>query len=104
MLPVGVKVTGGAKIVSAVEPLMEFAAARMVVTPGCTPVDKPAFLMVATARLVEVHVTDPFRFCVLPSVYVPVAVSCRVVPRETEELAGVTAIDTSKGAVTVKVA
>ena len=39
----------------------------------------------------------------LLSVYVPVAVNCSVRPAATEESAGVTAIDTSVGAVTFRV-
>jgi hypothetical protein len=57
--------------------------------------------MIATVGVAEFHVTEVVRFCVLLSVYVPVAVNCCVRPLAIEGLAGVTAIDTSAGAVTV---
>ena len=41
------------------------------------------------------------RFCVVPLLYVPVAVNCWVVPATMEELAGVTAIETSGGVIPV---
>src|SRR5208282_6636110 len=51
----------------------------------------------------ELHIAVLVRFCVLPSLYVPVAVNCCVVPAAIEGFAGVTAIETSVGAVTVSV-
>lgn len=42
------------------------------------------------------------RSCVLPSVYVPVAFNACVVPSAKDGLAGVTAIETSAGAPTVR--
>ena len=41
------------------------------------------------------------RFCVVPLLYVPVAVNCCLAPAAMEELAGVTAIETSGGAIPV---
>jgi len=41
------------------------------------------------------------KFCVLPSVKVPVAVNCSGIPTTTELEAGVTAIDTRAGEITV---
>jgi hypothetical protein len=60
-------------------------------------------LIVATPGVEELHVAVLVRFCVLPLLYVPVAVNCCVVPMAMEGFAGVTAIDTSAGAVTVSV-
>ncbi len=60
-------------------------------------------MIVATPVLEEFHVTVLVRFCVLLSVYVPVAVNCWVLPLGTDGLAGVTAIETNAGAVTVSV-
>ena len=48
--------------------------------------------------------TELVRFCVLPSLKVPVAVNCWVSPTATEGFAGVTATDFSVGAATVIVA
>ena len=50
------------------------------------------------------HVTVLVRSSVPPSVYVPVALNACVVPRANEGFAGVTAMETSAGAVTVSVA
>jgi hypothetical protein len=58
-------------------------------------VANPAPLMVATLAFVELQVTELVRFCVLLSLYVPVAVNCCASPAAIEGLAGVTAIDTS---------
>jgi hypothetical protein len=58
---------------------------------------------VAVAVLDELQVTDVVRFCVLPSVYAPVAVNCCVVPWTIDGLAGVTEMDTNCEDVTVKV-
>jgi hypothetical protein len=60
-------------------------------------------LIVATVAAEELHVAVLVRFCVLASVYVPVAVNCCVLPLAIDGLAGVTAIDTSVAAVTVSV-
>jgi hypothetical protein len=56
--------------------------------------------MVATAVVPELHCTVVVMFCVLLSVYVPVAVNCCVVPAAMLGTAGVTAIETSVAAVT----
>jgi len=69
-----------------------------VATPGA----KPPLVIVAVAVLEEVQVTEPVRFCVLLSLYVPVAVNCCVPPVASEAFAGVSAIDTNTGAVTVR--
>src|SRR6266850_2283369 len=74
----------------------------MVVLPTATPVATPAAVMVAAAVLLELQVTEAVRFCVLPSVYVPVAVYACVRPLAIDALAGVTARETNCGAVTVR--
>jgi len=58
-------------------------------------------LMLATVVFEELHVALLVRFCVLLSLYVPVAVNCCAVPLTTEGLAGVTAIEDSAGGFTV---
>ncbi len=61
-------------------PVIAPDAAVMVVLPAATPearpLDPPALLIVATAGADELQVTDAVRTCVVPSVYVPVAVNC----------------------------
>jgi hypothetical protein len=76
--------------------------AEIVVDPTLTPVATPAELMVATEGVDDRHVAVDVRFCVLPSLYVPVAVKPCVFPIATVGLAGVTAIDTRVG-VTLRV-
>ncbi len=71
--------------------------------PVPTPVAKPVLVIVATVVVPEFHVTLAVRFCVLLSVYVPVAVNCSVNPFAIDGFAGVTAIDTKVAAVTVSV-
>jgi hypothetical protein len=53
--------------------------------------------MVAVAVVPDPHVTDDVRFCVLLSLYVPVAVNCCVSPLAADGFAGVTVIDCSVG-------
>jgi hypothetical protein len=77
-----------------VEPVIESEVASIVVLPTARPVAKPAVVIVATEVLVEVQATEVVRFCVLSSLYVPVAVNCCPVPAGMEGLAGVTEIDT----------
>ena len=87
--------------VRAVDPLMPPEVALMVALPAATPVATPPAAMLATPVLVELHVADALRFCVLPLLYVPVAVNCCVRPFASEALAGVTAMETNIGAVSV---
>ena len=75
----------------------------MVVDPVPKALARPAVLIVATVAAEELHVAVLLRFCVVPSVYVPVAVNCCVPPLAIDGFAGVTAIDTSVAAVTVSV-
>jgi hypothetical protein len=59
-------------------------------------------LIVATLVVNEVHLAVLVRFCVLPSLYVPVAANCCVPPNEIDGYAGVTAIDISTGGLIVR--
>src|SRR5207253_2111344 len=92
---------------SVVEPVTKPDVALIVVVPMLAPVARPllpaALLTVATFALDEAHVTVAVRSCVEPSVYVPVAVNCCVVPAAMDGLVGVTARETSVAAVTVNV-
>ena len=73
-----------------------------MVVPAFKAVAKPAALIVAVTVVVETQVTEFVRFCVLLSLYIPVAVNCCEVPFAIEGLAGAIAIDTSVGTLTVK--
>ena len=57
----------GAVTVRLVEPVIEPDTAEIVVLPVATPVASPAPLIVPTAVLVELQVTELVRFCVLLS-------------------------------------
>ena len=91
--------------VSAVEPVMAPLVAERVAVPMVTAVASPllpaALLTAATGVALEAQVTGGGQSCVVASVYVPVAVSCRVVPRASDGAVGVTAMETSCAAVTV---
>jgi hypothetical protein len=78
--------------------------ALIVVLPTPAPVAKPVALIVATVVADELHVALFVRFCVLPSLNVPVAVNCCVAPFAMDGAAGVMTIDCSVAAVPVSVA
>jgi hypothetical protein len=80
---------------------LELAVTADVPVP--TAVAKPAVLIVATVGVAEFHTAVLVRFCVVPSVNVPVAVNWSVSPLAIEELGAVIAIDFSTAAVTVRV-
>src|SRR3984957_13553114 len=90
---------------SALDPPTEPTLAVMFAIPWvtllATPAEGPSLLIVATAGVSELHCTVPVMFCVLPSVKVPVAVNCCVVPRGMEGIAGVTAVETRNAGVTL---
>ena len=69
--------------------------------PAARPVATPAALIEATVPLLEFQAAEFVRSAVLLSVYVPVAVKACVKPLAIDGLAGVTAIETRAGAVTV---
>src|SRR5277367_4667594 len=87
--------------VKTVEPLIAPDVALIVEVPTPAPVARPAVVIVAVAVVPDDHVTLDVRFCVVPSLKVPVAVNCCVAPLVIEGFAGVTAIDCSVAAVTV---
>jgi hypothetical protein len=86
-----------------VEPTTDPNVALIVLVPTPMPVASPPGLIVATESVAEPQVTELVRFCMLPSVYVPVAANCCVKPFAIDGFVGVTAIDCSVGAVTVNV-
>jgi len=69
--------------------------------PGFTPVANPNEVIVADVLSDDAHVAEFVRFCVLLSLYIPVAVNCRLLLTATIAGFGVTAIDTSVAGVTV---
>ena len=75
----------------------------MLVVPSPTEVARPVVLIVATPAAEELQVAVLLRFWVVPSVNVPVAVNCWVLPLAIDGFTGVTAIDASVAAVTVSV-
>jgi hypothetical protein len=58
--------------------------------------------MMAMLVLEELHVTEEVRSCVLPSVYIPVAVNCKVPPTKVPGRLGDTAKDFSTAVCTVR--
>ena len=78
----------------------------MEVVPWAAAVANPAVpvatLIVATFKLLEVQCPVVVRSCVVPSVKVPVAVNCWVVPTGVVAVGGLIAIETSAAAVTVR--
>jgi hypothetical protein len=87
-------------------PDTEPESAVMVVVPAPVLVAKPALpaelLMVATFAAKELQCTVVVTSCVVPSAYMPVAVNCWLVPIPMAVLCGVTLIDTSGAAVTIR--
>ena len=82
----------------AVPEMLPCVAMMVDVVFGVTPVARPPDVIVAPTEALQV--TLLVMFCVLPSVYVPVAVNCCVPFGATDADEGVTAIDT-RGLVTV---
>jgi hypothetical protein len=75
--------------------------AVMFAFPSDTPVTNPANT-VAMPLPEEVQVAEEVRFCVEPSVYVPVAVNCVVLPMVSMVEVGLRLMETSDGPVTVR--
>jgi hypothetical protein len=66
----------------------------MVLLPVLTPLTKPVLLTAATAEFDDIQLVISVRFWVLPSLYIPVAVNCSVLPSGIAGSLGLTAIDT----------
>jgi len=79
--------------VTVVVPVAEPKLAEIVASPTSTPVTTPLAETIAMLVIEDNHVTVDVRTCVLPSVYVPVAVNCWTVPRASEEFAGAITMD-----------
>jgi hypothetical protein len=100
---IAIDTSAAAVTVSTVDALNAPEAAVTVAVPIATLCATPALLIVAVEGVSDVHVAVLVRFCVVPSVKVPVAVNCWLVPFAIDGVAGVTAIDTSAAEVTVSV-
>ena len=85
--------------VKVVDPETVPEVAVIVLLPAASVFASPCVgmvvLIVATAVFDELHVALPVRFCVVPSLYDPVAMNCSLVPGAAAGFAGVTAIDAS---------
>jgi hypothetical protein len=99
-----IAVNSAAVTVNVAEPWIVPDVAVIVAVPFATLVASPPPLTVAIVAADEVQVAVLVRFCVVPLLYVPVAVNCCVYPAATDAVPGVTAIEANTGAVTVNVA
>ena len=63
--------------------------------PTATPLASPVAFTVTGVRLDELHVAVFVRSCIVPSLYMPTAASCCVVPAAIAGSGGTTAIDVS---------
>ena len=86
------------------EAVIEPALAVIVAVPMPAPVANPVPPMVATKIEDELQLAALVRSWRLPSLYVPVAVNCWLVPFAIEPLTGLTETETRIGAVTATVA
>jgi len=90
------------------DPLTEPELMVMVVVPVpsdvASPIEPAVSLIVATFGALEVQLPLSVTSCVVPSLNVPVAVNCWVVPNATVAADGLTAIEISTAAVTVRFA
>jgi hypothetical protein len=73
-----IEVSSGAVTVNVAEPLIVPEVAVTVAVPCAMLVASPPLLTVATEVADDVHVDVLVRFCVVPLLYVPVAVNCWV--------------------------
>jgi len=85
-------------------PETEPKLAVIVVAPVPALVATPCLLITATLAFEEVQLTCVVRFCMVPSLKLPVAVNDAGAPKTMEELAGVIAIETRVAFVTVRLA
>jgi hypothetical protein len=99
-----IDVNTAAVTVTVAEPWIVPDMAVIVAVPFATLVANPPLLTVAIVVADEDQVTVLVRFCVVPLLYVPVAVNCCLSPAGTDGDAGATEIDINTAAVTVNVA
>ena len=87
--------------VNSVDPVMLLDVALIVELPTAALLASPLELIVADERVSELQVAVAVKSLVEPSVKVPVATNCCIVPRAIVGLVGVIAMDTSAAEVTV---
>lgn len=100
---IAIDTSAAAVTVSSVELLTVPEVALMLAVPLPALCASPAWLIVAVLAMSDDQVVVLVRFCVLPSVNVPVAVNCCVVPSAIDGIAGAIANETSAASVTVTV-
>jgi hypothetical protein len=98
-----IEVSEAAETARTVVPVIEPDVAWIVDEPTPTPLARPAVEIVAMLVVSEDQLTELVMFCVVPSLYLPVAVNWSVSPFAMVGFAGVTAIDEREGPVTVSV-
>jgi hypothetical protein len=91
----------GAVTVTCVVFAMLDDCAVMVALPSPTPLARPLAAILATLGAFDDHNTEEVKFCVLPSLYDPIAWNCWVVPKAIETFVGAITIDTRVGWPTV---
>jgi hypothetical protein len=93
--------SAAAETVNPLVPLTDPVLALTAATPMALPVARPELLIFTTPEGELVQVTKLVRSCVVPSVYVPLAANCAVVPSGIMEWFSITAMETSAAAETV---
>ena|SRR5690348_4419698 len=91
----------GRMVNDAVFDVIEPEEAVIFVEPGARPDANPLLLIVAAPKFDELQTVDADRSWVVPSVKVPIAENCWVVPTGTDALLGARDIDTSAACVMV---
>ena len=86
-----------------VEPTIEPEVAVTPALPSLTLLARPWLSTVAMPLCAESHLADVVKSSVLPSLYVPVALSCFVVPKAKDGFEGVIAIESKTGCATLRV-
>ena len=82
--------------------MIPLSVAEIVVEPAARALARPVEEMVAAEAFVELQLTDTVKLWVELSEYVPVAVNWTEPPAVKDEFAGVTAMELSTAAVTVR--
>ena len=95
-----IEISTGVVTVSVAEAVIKPEVALMFATPKPIPVDDPPVAMVATAVAAELQFTVLVKSCVLPSLYIPVAMNCWLMPFAIDAVAGVIERETKIGALT----
>lgn len=98
-----IEVRAAAVTLKFVDPLTPLELAATLAVPAPVLVPRPVVFTLNTVVSLELHVALLVRSCTLPSVNVPVAVNCWVVPSATDAFAGEMTRELRAAAVTVRV-